>query len=134
MAYYFKHPTLNLKNKLHSNAYNQLKEIYANTKTSLQFIDDNHTRNYNRILLTLSSNLNFSKADIQDFLNDIRAEYTVDCQMANFLKHNLQKGYEECQKFGATMKATEELLTTNSQAQEQLGQLLTTLTVVINAE
>ena len=112
----------------------QLQEIYTNTKTSLQFIDDNHTRNYNRVLRTLSSNLNFTKTDIQNFLNDIRAEYTVDCQMTNFLKQQLQKGYEECQKFDVTMKAIDELVTTDSQAQEQLSQLLTTLTNTLNAK
>lgn len=80
---------LNIRQKIRNNAYNQLNEIYTDTKTALQFIDDNHTRNYNRVINTLSSNLDFSKTDIQDFLNDIRTEYTVDCQMANFLKHNL---------------------------------------------
>lgn len=125
---------LNIRQKIRNNAYNQLQEIYTNTKTALQFIDDNHTRNYNRILRTLSSNLNFSKADSQDFLNDIRAEYTVDCQMANFLKQQLQKDYEECQKFGVAMKTIDELVTTDSQAQEQLGQLLTTLTNTLNAK
>ena len=93
---------LNIRQKIRNNAYNQLNEIYADTKTALQFIDDNHTRNYNRILLTLSSNLNFSKTDIQKFLNDIRAEYTIDCQMANFLKHNLRKSYEDCRRFIVT--------------------------------
>jgi hypothetical protein len=125
---------LNIRQKIRNNAYNQLNEIYTDTKTALQFINDNHTRNYNRVLLTLSSNLNFSKADSQDFLNDIRAEYTVDCQMANFLKQQLQKDYEECQKFGVTMKAIDELVTTDSQAQEQLGQLLTALTNTLNAK
>lgn len=125
---------LNIRQKIRNNAYNQLQEIYTNTKTALQFIDDNHTRNYNRILRTLSSNLNFSKADSQDFLNDIRAEYTVDCQMANFLKQQLQKDYEECQKFGVAMKTIDELVTTDSQAQEQLGQLLTALTNTLNAK
>lgn len=125
---------LNIRQKIRNNAYNQLQEIYTNTKTALQFIDDNHTRNYNRILRTLSSNLNFSKADSQDFLNDIRAKYTVDCQMANFLKQQLQKDYEECQKFGVAMKTIDELVTTDSQAQEQLGQLLTALTNTLNAK
>lgn len=125
---------LNIRQKIRNNAYNQLQEIYTNTKTALQFIDDNHTRNYNRILRTLSSNLNFSKADSQDFLNDIRAEYTVDCQMANFLKQQLQKDYEECQKFGVAMKTIDELVTADSQAQEQLGQLLTALTNTLNAK
>lgn len=134
MTYYFKHPTLSLKNKIRNDAYKHLQEIYTNIKTSLQFIDDNHTRNHNRILLTLSSNLNLSKTDIQDFLNDIQAEYTVDCQMANFLKHNLQKSYENCQKFGVTMKDIDELLTTNSQAQKQLGQLLKSLTVTMTTK
>lgn len=126
--------SLNIRQKIRNNAYNQLKEIYTDTKTALQFINDNHTRNYNRILLKLSSNLNFSKADIQDFLNDIRAEYTVDCQMTNFLKQQLQKDYEECQKFGVTMKAIEELVTTNSEAQQQLGQLLKALTTTLNTK
>lgn len=132
----FDNPIGNLKirQKIHNNAYNQLNEIYTDAKTALQFINDNHTRNYNRILLKLSSNLNLSKADIQDFLNDIRAEYTVDCQMANFFKQQLQKDYEECQKFGVTMKAIDELVTTDSQAQEQLGQLLTALTNTLNAK
>lgn len=125
---------LNIRQKIRNNAYNQLNEIYADTKTALQFIDDNHTRNYNRILRTLSSNLNFSKKDIQDFLNDIRAEYTIDCQMANFLKHNLRKSYEDCRRFIVSMKTVEELLTTDSQAQEQLGQLLTALTNTLNAK
>jgi hypothetical protein len=125
---------LNIRQKIRNNAYNQLQEIYTNTKTALQFIDDNHTRNCNRILRTLSSNLNFSKADSQDFLNDIRAEYTVDCQMANFLKQQLQKDYEECQKFGVAMKTIDELVITDSQAQEQLGQLLTALTNTLNAK
>ena len=123
-----------LDKKIRNNAYNQLNDIYTDTKTALQFIDDNHTRNYNRVLLTLSSNLNFSKADSQDFLNDIRAEYTVDCQMANFLKQQLQKDYEECQKFGVTMKAINELVTTDSEAQQQLDQLLTVLTNILNAK
>ena len=100
----------------------------------VDFIDDNHTRNYNRILRTLSSNLNLLKADIQNFLNDIRAEYTVDCQMANFLKHNLQKSYEIYQKSGLNIDAINELLTTDSQAQEQLDQLLKTLTTILNAK
>ena len=126
-----KHPTLNLKNKIQNNTYKHLQEIYTNTKTSLQFIDNNHIRNHNRILLALSSNLNLSKTDIQDFLNDIRAEYIVDCQMANFLKHNLQKSYENCQKFGVTMKTIEELLTPDSQAQKQLDQLLKSLTIAM---
>lgn len=134
MTYYFTHPILNLKNKIRNDTYKHLQEIYTNTKTSLQFIDNNHIRNHNRILLTLSSNLNLSKTDIQDFLNDIRAEYTVDCQMANFLKHNLQKDYEDCQKFGVTMKVIDELLATDSQAQEQLDQLLKSLTVAITAK
>lgn len=125
---------LNIARKIRNNAYNQLKEIYTDAKTALQFIDDNHTRNYNHVLLKLSSNLNFSKKDIQDFLNDIRAEYTVDCQMANFLKHNLRKSYEDCRRFSGTMKNIEELVTTNSQAQEQLGQLLTALTNTLNAK
>ena len=125
---------LNIRQKIRNNAYNQLQEIYTNTKTALQFIDDNHTRNCNRILRTLSSNLNFSKADSQDFLNDIRAEYTVDCQMANFLKQQLQKNYEECQKFGVAMKTIDELVITDSQAQEQLDQLLTALTNTLNAK
>lgn len=125
---------LNIRQKIRNNAYNQLNEIYANTKTALQFIDDNHTRNHNRILNTLSSNLNFSKKDIQDFLNDIRAEYTIDCQMANFLKHNLRKSYEDCRRFIVTVKNVEKLLTTDSKAQEQLGQLLTTLTNTLNAK
>lgn len=126
--------SLNIRQKIRNNAYNQLKEIYTDAKTALQFINDNHTRNYNRILLKLSSNLNFSKADIQDFLNDIRAEYTVDCQMTNFLKQQLQKDYKECQKFGVTMKAIEELVTTNSEAQQQLGQLLKALTTTLNTK
>ena len=134
MTYYFKHPTLNLKHKIRNNYYYQLQEDYTKTKTSLQFIDDNHTRNYNRILRTLSSNLNCTKTDIQDFLNDIRAEYTVDCQMANFLKHNLQKSYEIYQKSGLNIEAINELLTTDSQAQKQLGQLLKTLTTILNAK
>ena len=134
MTYYFKHPTLSLKHKIRNNYYMQLQEIYTNTKTSLQFIDDNHTRNYNRILHTLSSNQNLSKTDIQDFLNDIRAEYTIDCQMANFLKHNLQKDYEIYQKSGLNIEAINELLTTDSQAQEQLGQLLKTLTNTLNVK
>jgi hypothetical protein len=125
---------LNIRQKIRNNAYNQLNKIYANTKTALQFIDDNHTRNHNRILNTLSSNLNFSKKDIQDFLNDIRAEYTIDCQMANFLKHNLRKSYEDCRRFIVTVKNVEELLTTDSEAQEQLGQLLTALTNTLNAK
>lgn len=125
---------LNLRRKIRTGYYYQLQEIYNNTKTALQFIDDNHTRNYNHVLLKLSSNLNFSKADSQDFLNDIRAEYTVDCQMANFLKQNLQKDYKIYQKFGVTMKAIDELVTTDSQAQEQLGQLLTALTNTLNAK
>lgn len=125
---------LNIRQKIRNNAYNQLNEIYADTKTALQFIDDNHTRNYNRVMNTLSSNLDFSKADIQDFLNDIRAEYTVDCQMANFLKHNLRKSYEDCRRFIVTVKNVEELVTTDSQAQEQLGQLLTALTNTLNAK
>lgn len=126
--------SLNIRQKIRNNAYNQLKEIYTDAKTALQFINDNHTRNYNRILLKLSSNLNFSKADIQDFLNDIRAEYTVDCQMTNFLKQQLQKDYKECQKFGVTMKTIEELVTTNSEAQQQLGQLLKALTTTLNTK
>lgn len=134
MAYYFKHPTFNLKHKIRNNYYIQLQEIYTDTKTALQFIDDNHTRNYNRILHTLSSNLNLLKADIQNFLNNIRAEYTVDCQMANFLKHNLQKSYEIYQKSGLNIDAINELLTTDSQAQEQLDQLLKTLTTILNAK
>ena len=125
---------LNIRQKIRNNAYNQLNEIYTDTKTALQFINDNHTRNYNRILLKLSSNLNFSKADIQDFLNDIRTEYTVDCQMANFLKQQLQKDYEECQKFNVTMKAIDKLVTTDSEAQQQLGQLLTALINTLNAK
>lgn len=125
---------LNIRQKIRNNAYNQLKDIYTDTKTALQFIDDNHTRNYNRVLLTLSSSLNFLKADSQNFLNDIRAEYTVDCQMTNFLKQQLQKDYEECQKFGVTMKAIDELVTTDSEAQEQLSQLLTALTNTLNAK
>ena len=125
---------LNIRQKIRNDAYNQLNEIYTDTKTALQFINDNHTRNYNRVLHTLSSNLNPSKTNIQDFLNDIRAEYTVDCQMANFLKHNLRKGYEDCRKFIVTMKSVEELVTTDSEAQQQLGQLLTALTVVMNAK
>lgn len=112
----------------------QLQDIYTKTKTSLQFINDNHTRNYNRVLHTLSSNLNFSKTDIQNFLNNIRAEYTVDCQMANFLKHNLQKDYKIYQKSGLNIEAINELLTTDSQAQEQLGQLLTALTNTLNVK
>lgn len=134
MTYYFKHPTFNLKHKIRNNYYIQLQEIYADTKTALQFINDNHTQNYNRILRTLSSNLNLSKADIQNFLNDIRAEYTVDCQMANFLKHNLQKSYEIYQKSGLNIDAINELLTTDSQAQEQLDQLLKALTTILNAK
>lgn len=134
MTYYFKHPTFNLKHKIRNNYYMQLQEIYVDTKTALQFINDNHTQNYNRILRTLSSNLNLSKADIQNFLNDIRAEYTVDCQMANFLKHNLQKSYEIYQKSGLNIDAINELLTTDSQAQEQLDQLLKTLTTILNAK
>ena len=126
--------SLNLRHKIRNNAYNQLNEIYTDTKTALQFIDDNHTQNYNRVLLKSSSNLNFSKADIQDFLNDIRAEYTVDCQMTKFLKHNLQKDYEIYQKFGLNIKAIDELLTKDSQAQKQLGQLLTALTNTLNAK
>ena len=59
---------------------------------------------------------------------------TVDCQMANFLKQQLQKNYEECQKFGVTMKAIDELVTTDSEAQQQLGQLLTALTNTLNAK
>lgn len=125
---------LNIRQKIRNNAYNQLNKIYTDAKTALQFINDNHTRNYNHVLLKLSSNLNFSKADSQDFLNDIRAEYTVDCQMANFLKQNLQKDYKIYQKFGVTMKAIDELVTTNSEAQEQLGQLLTALTNTLNAK
>lgn len=125
---------LNIRQKIRNNAYNQLNEIYTDAKTALQLINDNHTRNYNHVLLKLSSNLNFSKADIQDFLNDIRAEYTVDCQMANFLKQNLQKDYKIYQKFGVTMKAIDELVTTDSEAQEQLGQLLTALTNTLNAK
>ena len=125
---------LNIRQKIRNNAYNQLNEIYANTKTALQFIDDNHTRNYNRILLTLSSNLNFSKTDVQKFLNDIRAKYTIDCQMANFLKHNLRKSYEDCRRFIVTVKSVEELLITDSQAQQQLNQLLTALTDTLNAK
>lgn len=125
---------LNIRQKIRNNAYNQLNEIYADTKTALQFIDDNHTQNYNRILLTLSSNLNFSKTDVQKFLNDIRAEYTIDCQMANFLKHNLRKSYEDCRRFIVTVKSVEELLITDSQAQQQLNQLLTALTNTLNAK
>lgn len=125
---------LNIRQKIRNNAYNQLNEIYADTKTALQFIVDNHTRNYNRILLTLSSNLNFSKTDVQKFLNDIRAEYTIDCQMANFLKHNLRKSYEDCRRFIVTVKSVEELLITDSQAQQQLNQLLTALTNTLNAK
>lgn len=125
---------LNIRQKIRNNAYNQLNEIYADTKTALQFIDDNHTRNYNRIILTLSSNLNFSKTDVQKFLNDIRAEYTIDCQMANFLKHNLRKNYEDCRRFIVTVKSVEELLITDSQAQQQLNQLLTALTNTLNAK
>ena len=134
MTYYFKHSTFNLKHKIRNNYYMQLQEIYTDTKTALQFIDDNHTQNYNRILRTLSSNLNLSKTDIREFLNDIRAEYTVDCQMANFLKHNLQKSYEIYQKFSLNIDAINELLTTDSQAQEQLDQLLKTLTTTLNAK
>lgn len=134
MTYYFKHPTFNLKHKIRNNYYIQLQKIYTDTKTALQFIDDNHTRNYNRILRTLSSNLNLSKADIQNFHNDIRAEYTVDCQMTNFLKHNLQKSYEIYQKSDLNIDAINELLTTDSQAQEQLDQLLKTLTNTLNAK
>lgn len=125
---------LNIRQKIRNNAYNQLNEIYADTKTALQFINDNHTRNYNRILLTLSSNLNFSKTDVQKFLNDIRAEYTIDCQMANFLKHNLRKSYEDCRRFIVTVKNVEELLITDSQAQQQLNQLLTALTNTLNTK
>lgn len=125
---------LNIRQKIRNNAHNQLNEIYADTKTALQFIDDNHTQNYNRILLTLSSNLNFSKTDVQKFLNDIRAEYTIDCQMANFLKHNLRKSYEDCRRFIVTVKSVEELLITDSQAQQQLNQLLTALTNTLNAK
>lgn len=125
---------LNIRQKIRNNAYNQLNEIYADTKTALQFIDDNHTRNYNRILLTLSSNLNFSKTDVQKFLNDIRAEYTIDCQMTNFLKHNLRKNYEDCRRFIVTVKSVEELLITDSQAQQQLNQLLAALTNTLNAK
>lgn len=134
MTYYFKHPTLNLKHKIRNNYYMQLQEIYTDAKIALQFIDNNHTQNYNRILHTVSSNLNLSKADIQNFLNDIRAEYTIDCQMANFLKHNLRKSYEDCRRFIVTMKSVEELVTTDSQAQQQLGQLLTALTNTLNAK
>lgn len=134
MTYYFKHPTLNLKHKIRNNYYMQLQEIYTDAKIALQFIDNNHTQNYNRILRTVSSNLNLSKADIQNFLNDIRAEYTIDCQMANFLKHNLRKSYEDCRRFIVTMKSVEELVTTDSQAQQQLGQLLTALTNTLNAK
>ena len=125
---------LNIRQKIRNNAYNQLNEIYTDTKTALQFIDDNHTRNYNRVINTLSSNLDFSKTDIQDFLNDIRAEYTVDCQMANFLKHNLRKSYEDCRRFIVRIKSVEELVTTDSQAQQQLDQLLTALTNTLNAK
>ena len=125
---------LNIRQKIRNNAYNQLNEIYTDTKTALQFIDDSHTRNYNRVMNTLSSNLDFSKADIQDFLNDIRAEYTVDCQMANFLKHNLRKSYEDCRRFIVTVKSVEELVTTDSQAQQQLDQLLIALTNTLNAK
>lgn len=135
--------SLNLRRKIRTGYYYQLQEIYNNTKTALQFIDDNHTQNYNRVmnilsynhdLPILSSNLNFSKADIQKFLNNIRAEYAVDCQMTKFLKHNLQKDYEIYQKFGLNIKAIDELLTTDSQAQKQLGQLLTALTNTLNAK
>ena len=125
---------LNIRQKIRNNAYNQLNEIYADTKTALQFIDDNHTQNYNRVINTLSSNLNVSKTDIQEFLNDIRAEYTVDCQMANFLKHNLRKSYEDCRRFIVTVKNVEELVTTDSEAQQQLDQLLTALTNTLNAK
>ena len=125
---------LNIRQKIRNNAYNQLNEIYADTKTALQFIDDNHTQNYNRVINTLSSNLNVSKTDIQEFLNDIRAEYTVDCQMANFLKHNLRKSYEDCRRFIVTVKNVEELVTTDSEAQQQLGQLLTALTNTLNTK
>ena len=54
--------------------------------------------------------------------------------MANFIKQNLQKDYKIYQKFGVTMKAIDELVTTDSQAQEQLGQLLTALTNTLNAK
>lgn len=124
----------NIAYKIRSNAYEHLKEIYTNTKTSLQFIDDNHNRNYNRVLLKLSSTPNFSKTDVQKFLNDIRAEYTIDCQMANFLKHNLRKSYEDCRRFIVTVKSVEELLITDSQAQQQLNQLLTALTNTLNTK
>ena len=59
---------------------------------------------------------------------------TVDCQMTNFLKHNLQKSYEIYQKSGLNIDAINELLTTDSQAQEQLDQLLKTLTTILNAK
>ena len=36
MAYYFKHPTFNLKHKIRNNYYIQLQEIYTDTKTALQ--------------------------------------------------------------------------------------------------
>ena len=39
--------SLNIRQKIRNNAYNQLKEIYTDAKTALQFINDNHTRNYN---------------------------------------------------------------------------------------
>lgn len=125
---------LTIARKIRNNYYMQLQEIYTDTKTALQFIDDNRTRNYNRILRTLSSNLNLSKADTQNFLNKIRAEYTVDCQMATYLKQRLQKSYKIYQKTGLNIDAINELLTTDSQAQEQLDQLLTTLTNTLNAK
>lgn len=132
---------LNFRRKIRTGYYYQLQEIYTDTKTALQFIDDNHTRNYNHILLKLSYNRDLpsstsklSKTDIQDFLNDIRAEYTIDCQMTKFLKHNLQKDYKIYQKFGLNIKAIDELLTTNSKAQQQLSQLLTALTNTLNAK
>ena len=59
MTYYFKHPILNLKHKICNNYYMQLQEDYTKTKTNLQFIDDNHTRNYNRIMFT-NNRLRFS--------------------------------------------------------------------------
>ena len=54
--------------------------------------------------------------------------------MANFLKHNLRKSYEDCRRFIVTVKSVEELLITDSQAQQQLNQLLTALTNTLNAK
>lgn len=54
--------------------------------------------------------------------------------MATYLKQLLQKSYKIYQKSGLNIYAINELLTTDSQAQKQLDQLLKTLTITLNAK